>query len=221
MSTPPSSLVQNNPLRDVCFRSTEPEKCWKEGKPYLQRMAHKTRQTSEAGVGLCVPDIHIPWRCLYTGVYIEGIGYKGWDVRREKIRKQITYQSPTPWRGGWGVDMTCRERGPDNPWGLLQGWNQIHRVSKNETPPHRSFTRPYSAANARAHYLRTVSFFIFFFFFLLTQVWPEILFKVETRFCLTVSRNDRAFLICILTNQEHLKRYSIFFNFFAFFNALK
>lgn len=41
--------------------------------------------------------------------------------------------------------MTCRERERKrgevrptggNPWGLLQGWNQIHRVSKNEMPPY-------------------------------------------------------------------------------------
>ncbi|KAL2733418.1 hypothetical protein V1477_014386 [Vespula maculifrons] len=29
-----------------------------------------------------------------------------------------------------------------NPWGLLQGWNQIHRVSKNETPPYSVLSQP-------------------------------------------------------------------------------
>lgn len=65
-----------------------------------------------------------------------------------------------------GVDMTYREEKQRrvNPWGLLQGWNQIHRVSKNETHP---------------LMLPTILIFLFFILFSFSQ--PQMLEKQSSK----------------------------------------
>lgn len=79
--------------------------------------------------------------------WLEGRETEDWwkkDSRSRGENKKANYLAVT-YPSGWGVDMTCRETRDlpaGNPWGLLQGWNQIHRVSKNETPPYRVLSAP-------------------------------------------------------------------------------
>ena len=79
--------------------------------------------------------------------WLEGRETEDWwkkDSRSRGENKKANYLAVS-YPSGWGVDMTCRETRDlpaGNPWGLLQGWNQIHRVSKNETPPYRVLSAP-------------------------------------------------------------------------------